>query len=262
MAKLSDMFKQARRSQNGAGIGFLGKSKPETKARAAALVVELPTLIAGSAEAALKAGADGLLFSWNGSDSAFLETLKQEIESAKGTNENLVTGLHITGGWDKLDRDSLTNLKEQGIQYVVLPLDAPARLLALETKDLEMVVTVPMKSGDMYPLFIRNLTAFEGISAVLLDFGISKSVGTMTIEDVLQYRAVREAVRYPAFINVPADLTESDAYTLLTLGIQGLIFTTREVTETTRQQIKDLHTLLETVHHEEDKDSSMSLRRG
>lgn len=261
MAKLSDMFRQAKRSQSGSGIGFLGKNKQETKARAAALVVELPTFKAGSAEAALKAGADGLLFSWNGSDTAFLETLKQELESAKATNENLVTGLHITGGWDKLDRDSLTNLKEQGIQYVVLPLDAPARLLALETKDLEMVVTVPMKSGDMYPLFIRNLTAFEGISAVLLDFGIGNGVGTMTIEDVLQYRAVREAVRYPALINVPADLTESDAYTLLTLGIQALIFTTREITDTTRQQIKDLHDLLEKVRHE-DKDSSMSLRKG
>jgi hypothetical protein len=261
MAKLIDMFRQAQRSKSGTGLGFINKNKQETKARAAALVVEFPTFTPGNAEGAVKAGADGLLFTWDGNSSAFLDTLKQEIETAKGTNSDLVTGLHITGGWDTMDRDSLTNLKDQGIQYIVLPLNAPARLLALEAKDLEIVVTVPMKSGDMYPLFIRNLTAFEGISAVLLDFGVGGGIGTMTIEDVLQYRAVREAVRFPALINVPATLSESDAYTLLTLGVQAFIFTTREINETTRQQIKDLYELQQKVYHEEEKDSSMSLRR-
>ena len=251
MAKLSDMFKQARRAQSGAGIGFLGKSKPETKARAAALVVEFPSFTAGSAEAALKAGADGLLFSWNGSDSTFLESLKTEIEAAKGAKENLVTGLHVTGGWDTLDRDSLTKLIEQGIQYIVLPLDAPARLLALETKDLEMVVTVPMKSGDMYPLFIRNLAAFDNLAAVLLDFSLTGNVGSMSIEDVLRYRAVREAVRFPALLNVKAGLSEADAYTLLTLGIQAVILAASASDATTTKQIKALRELLEKVHHEE-----------
>lgn len=249
------MFMQARRAHSGGGIGFLGKNKGEFKPRAAALVVELPRVTPGSAEAALKAGADGLLFTWDGRDTATLETVKNEIDAAKSVNQNLVSGLRITGGWNSLDRDSLMHLKEQGIQYAVLPLNAPARLLALDSKDIEIIVTVPMRAGDMYPLFIRNLTAFDDISAVLLDFGINDGVGTMSIEDVLQYRAVREAVRFPALLNVQGDLSEADGYTLMTLGVQAFIFTANDTSETTRQQIQRLHTLLENIHHE-DKDST------
>src|SRR5437660_1306888 len=135
MAKLQDMITQARRAQSGGGMGFLGKNKSEIKPRTTALVVELTQVTSGVAEAAIKAGADGLLFNWDGKDSNFLTTLKQEIDSAKASNENLVTGLRVLGGWESMDHDSLTQLHEQGIQYVVLPLDAPARLLALETKD-------------------------------------------------------------------------------------------------------------------------------
>src|ERR1022692_2146101 len=72
MAKLQDMFTQARRAQNAGGMGFLGKNKSETKPRAAALVVEFPTVQPGGAEAVLKAGADGLLFTWDGKNKATL----------------------------------------------------------------------------------------------------------------------------------------------------------------------------------------------
>src|ERR1700738_5056776 len=217
MAKLQDMFTQARRAQSSGNMGFLGKARAEIKPRAAALVVELDQLTAGSAEAAIKAGADGLIFPWDGKDSKALETLKSEIESVSTGNAQLVSGLHITGGWDKIDRDSLTQLKDAGIQYVILPLDAPARLLALESKDLEFVVTIPMRSGDMYPIFIRNITAFDNIAAVVLDFNLANDVSALTIEDILQYRAVREAVRFPALLNVKKHLTEAEGYTLLTL---------------------------------------------
>ncbi|HEY4387111.1 MAG TPA: hypothetical protein VGN34_21860, partial [Ktedonobacteraceae bacterium] len=79
MPKLQDMFTQARRAQSGGGMGFLGKNKSETKPKAAALVVEFPTVQTGGAEAALKAGADGLLFTWDGKDKAVLEAIKEEI---------------------------------------------------------------------------------------------------------------------------------------------------------------------------------------
>ncbi|MBV9689752.1 MAG: hypothetical protein JO202_08560 [Ktedonobacteraceae bacterium] len=251
MAKLQDMFTQARRAQGGGSIGFLGKSKAEAKPSAAALTVRFTQVIPGASEAALKAGAHGLLFTWNGWNSTLLETIKKEIDSAKTFNEALVSGLSITNGWDNVDREGLIQLKEQGLQYVVLPLDAPARLIALESKDIELVVTVPMRPGDMYPLVIRNLTAFDAISGVILDFGLTHDTGSMTIEDILQYRAVREAVRFPALLNVQADLTEADAYALLALGVQAFVLTVSDMDYATRQQIKALRELLEKVHQEE-----------
>lgn len=256
MAKLQDLFTQARRTQNGGSIGFLGKNKASSKAHAAALVVESTQITAGSIESALKAGADGLLFHWNGQDSAALETLKQEISANHAQHEDLVTGLNITGGWDKLNRDSFTQIKDLGVQYVVLPFNAPSRLLAFEAKELQKVIIVPMRKGEIYPLYIHNLTAFEGIAGVSLDFALPAHIGSMSIEEVLDYRAVREAVRYPAFLHVSGDLSEPDAYTVLTLGVQGVILTASSDAEATTTQIKHLREILEAVHqNDQDQDS-------
>jgi hypothetical protein len=257
MAKLQTMFTQAKRGQT---VGFLGKTKTESKAHAAALVVHLPKIVAGYAEAVQKAGADGLLFTWDGKNSSTLETLKSEIESAHANNEDLVSGLHITGHWDQIDNESLTKIKESGIQYIILPLDAPARLLSLEAKDIEKVVTVPMRSGDMYPLFIRNLATLEGISAVLLDFNLKENIGSLTIENILHYQAIREAVRFPAFINVPGDLSEADAYTLKTLGVQAVVLTASSDQEETQEHIKAIHTILEKISQEENEANATKRR--
>ena len=258
MAKLHDMFTQARRAQSSGGIGFVGKNKSITKPRAAALVVELPSFDAGEAESAIKSGADGLLFTWNGNDASALESLKDAIDAAQTSGEKVVTGLNITGGWEILERENFEHLKELGVNYVLLSLEAPARLLSFQIKDLELVVSVPMHSGDMYPIFIRNLTAFDTISAVRLDFSLSEDISDMSIEDVLHYRAVREAVRFPALLNVQGYLNEADSYTLLDLGVQAMILTARGNDDTTQKRIKVLRELLEKVHQEE-KDSITGL---
>jgi hypothetical protein len=262
MAKLQDMFTQARRAQSGGGIGFLGKNKSETKPHSAAIVAEFPQVTAGSAEAALKAGADGLLFAWDGRDTTVFETLKQEIDAAKASNENAVVGLNITGTLEALDQESLKQIKEQGVQYIILPFNAPARLLALEGKELEKVVVVPKREGEIYPVYIHNLTAFDGITAVLLDFGLSDKIGSMSIEEVLDYRAIREAVRFPAFLHVKGDLTEADAFTISTLGIQALVLTAQDLDESTREQIKDLRTLLEKVYEAQKENEAPSVGPG
>ncbi len=258
MAKLHDLFTQARRAQSSGGIGFVGKNKPITKPRAAALIVELPDIDAGTAESAIKSGADGLLFTWEGNNDSALESLKDAIDAAQTSDEKVVSGLSVTGGWENLERENFEHLKELGVNYTLLPLEAPARLLSLQIKDLELAIAIPMRPGDMYPIFIRNLTAFDNISAVRLDFSLSDDISTMSIEDVLHYRAVREAVRFPAILNVQNDLDEAGAYTLLTLGVQAMILTASESKETTQKHIKALRELLEKVHQEE-KDSMVGL---
>ncbi|HJT57968.1 MAG TPA: hypothetical protein VJ761_15805 [Ktedonobacteraceae bacterium] len=261
MGKLQDLFTQVRRAQSSGGIGFVGKSKPLTKPRAAALVVALNDFDAGTAEAAVKAGADGLLFSWDGKNAPELETLSKTIEAAQTGNENLICGLSITGGWDQLERENVEHLKELGLNFVVIPLQAPARLLALKIKDLELAVSVPMREGDMYPIFIRNLTAFDNIAAVQLDFWLAGEVSSMSIEDVLHYRAVREAVRYPALLNVRENMTEDDAFTFMTLGVQAVILTPSGTGAKMSEQIQSLREVLEKVHQDE-KETSNTPGRG
>ena len=81
----------------------------------------------------------------------------------------------------------------------------------------------------------------------------------MTIEEILLYRAVREAVRFPALLNVKANLSEADAYTLTTLGIQAVVLAADSSNEKTREQIKALNELLVKVH-QEDKDKVTVLK--
>jgi len=258
MSKLLDMFSRVRRAQSSSGIGFVGKNKATTKPRAAALIIEFADIDVASAEAAIKAGADGLLFLWDGKETSEFETLKQAIDATKTSDSNAVCGLQITGGWDSLERDRLEQLKDAGVQYILLPLQAPARLLALKIKDLDLVISVPMREGDMYPTFIRNLTAFDTITAVRLDFWLAGEVGTMSIEDVLHYRAVREALRFPALLNVRGDVDKSDALTFATLGVQAVILMVSDMGPKTQKQVKALRELLEKVY-QEDKDASTTV---
>jgi 2-methylisocitrate lyase-like PEP mutase family enzyme len=256
MGKLSDLFTQVRKARSGKGIGFVGKSTPAFKPRAAALLVELNGINAANAEAAVKAGADGLLFNWNGQGTT--ETLAKAVEAAQAAGDNVLNGLHLTGGWNKLARQDFEDFKELGLSFVILPLEAPARLLALHVKDLEAVISVPMREEELYPIFIRNLSAFENVAAIHLDFALSSEVGNLSIENVLHYRAVREAVHAPALVYVKGTTSEDDAYTLLTLGIQAVVLPESKDSATTSQQIKALRELLEKVY-QEDKDTTSSL---
>lgn len=254
MGKLSDLFTQVRKARSGKGIGFVGKNAPTLKALAAALLVELNGTDAGNAEAAIKAGADGLIFAWNGQSDKNTDALHEAVEAAQAAGEHVLCGLHLTGGWDKLERKDFEGFKQAGLNFVVLPLTAPARLLSLHVKDLEAVVSVPMREGELYPVFIRNLSAFEKVAAIHLDFGLSSEISSMSIEDILHYRAVREAVHAPALVHVNNTPGEDDAYALLTLGIQAVVLTESKDAATTGPQISALRDLLAKVHHE-DKDT-------
>jgi hypothetical protein len=251
MTKLQDLFTQARRTQSSSGMGFPGKNRSESKAHAVALVVAFSQASSGSAEAILKAGADGLLYTWNGKDADALEELKHETESARTISDRTISGLYVTGGWDELSHTGFDKIKEAGFQYVVLPFDAPASLLAQEDKELERVVTVPMRKGELYPSVVRNLSVFASVTGVELDFELAERLSDLTIEEALSYRAVREAVHQPAFIRVKDNLSEVEALTLRALGAQGVILTVKDHKATTTAHVKELREVLEKIHQEE-----------
>ncbi len=257
MGKLSNLFAQVRKARSGKGIGFVGKNAAAAKPRAAALLVELSGTDAGNAEAAVKAGADGLIFAWKGDGNT--EALSKALQAAQAASEDVLGGLRLTGGWDKLERKDFERFKELGLSFVILPFNAPARLLALQVKDLEAVVSVPMREGELYPVFVRNLSAFDNVAAIHLDFGLNSEVSNLSIEDVLHYRAVREAVHAPALVHVKGTPGEDDAYTLLALGIQAVVLAESKDAATTEQQIRSLHNLLEKVHQEDGEASKLGL---
>ncbi|HEY1354064.1 MAG TPA: hypothetical protein VGF67_31015 [Ktedonobacteraceae bacterium] len=258
MGKLSELFAQVHTARSGKGIGFVGKNLPARKPRAAALLVAC-SIDAGSAEAAIKTGADGLIFIWNEESKKAHDALRKAIEAAQAASDGVICGLQIVEGWATLTRKDIEGLKDLGVSFLILPLHAPARLLALRVKDLEPVVSVPMREGDLYPIFIRNLSAFEHVAAIDLDFGLSGEVGKLSIEDVLRYRAVREAVRVSALVQIKGTLNEDDIHTLLALGIQAVILTESRDVATTSQQIQAVRELLEKAHQDEQDKPTLGL---
>ncbi|WP_376794946.1 hypothetical protein [Thermogemmatispora sp.] len=257
MSKFSDMLSQARRGQSGGAIGFFGgKSRPAIKPRAAALLIEFPAVDAGQAEAAIKAGANGLLFHWSGSalDSASLATLKQLSETIQSQDENAALGLHLRASSNNLERKTLEDLKEHGVHFLIVPPQAPARLLTFHVKDFDLVVTLPWRNTDpLYPLVIRNLGAFEAVSALHLD-GSELGLEQLSIEEALGYRALREALRLPALLSLPSLRSEAAAYGLLALGVQAVIVPAAENAAATAQRIQELRQWLEKVHQQEEKE--------
>jgi len=254
MGKLSELFARVRTTRSSKGIGFAGKSTSGTKARAAALLVDSGTFDTTSATAVVKAGADGLIFAWQGKSS--LTDLGEVVKAAREVNKDALFGLTVTDGSQQLERSSFEHFKEQGISFVILPLDAPARLLALKVKDVDLVISVPMRDGELYPVFIRNLAAFERLSAIHLDFGLGNVANNLSIEDLLHYRAVREAVHVPALLNVKNVPAEDDAYTLLALGVQALVLSYGKETV---QQLATLREILEKIHDEEQDAPTLGL---
>ncbi|TMD49011.1 MAG: hypothetical protein E6I90_02600 [Chloroflexi bacterium] len=58
-------------------------------------------------------------------------------------------------------------------------------------------------------------------------------------------------------MSVTNDLSESDAYTLMTIGVQAILLSAKEIDNKTKQRINDLRELLEKIH-QEDKDSKQT----
>ena len=107
MGKLSDLFTQVRKARGGKGIGFVGKSTPSLKPRAAALFVELSGTDAGNAEAVVKAGVDGLILPWP----ADLAAVEKAVDTARAAGEEVVCGLRLTDNWDRLERKDFEDFK-------------------------------------------------------------------------------------------------------------------------------------------------------
>jgi hypothetical protein len=252
MSKFSEMLNQARRGQSGSAIGFLGsQSKSEIKPRAAALVVEFPAVQVSGVEAALRAGVNGLLFTWTGPQSAASEALQEVGELVKRSDEHAAIGLHLTGGWQEMQRATLEQFKEQGVHYLVLPPQAPARLVSMHIKDLDVVLTLPLRPADyLYPLLLRNVSAFESVVALHLEQR-ELLPESLSIEEAMAYRSLHEATRLPVLLSLPELSGEAAGYGLLALGAQAVILPAAATIPATIGRIEMARETLEKIHQEE-----------
>src|SRR5215467_2217502 len=123
MGKLVETLQRVGKATGG-GIGFLGRSQAQSKARAVGILVALSQPDAGQVEALKKAGADGVVFTVPNARAA--TSVEPYFEAAAALRSaNLPWGLDLAEAASSLKPETLKTMREGGVDFVSFPLSAP-----------------------------------------------------------------------------------------------------------------------------------------
>ncbi|HLV98608.1 MAG TPA: hypothetical protein VKT82_08025 [Ktedonobacterales bacterium] len=232
MGKLIDTLQRVGKSSGG-GMGFSGKNQAQTKAKAAGILVALSQADAGAVEAVAKAGADGVIFVLQNGKSASkglsLETYRKAAEPLRAANRPW--GLDLVEIADTLPADSLKGLREDGADFASFPLDAPARLLQERPEGLDRIITLRQQDGNDDEHYLRLVRSLNLLSVQVVHLLANLTAGRlhdMRIEELLQFRVVREQLRFPVLANVSGNLGNEEARILVKLGISAVMLQAAE----------------------------------
>lgn len=252
MGKLIDKLQQVRQS-SGAGFGFFGRSQAgASKPRSAAVLVSLGAKDTAAAEAAVKAGADALLFTgW---------TPKSDLSALTTA---AATGNALVGAWladgQSGEYGTLKQAQQAGAQFAVFGADASAHMLFEEVEKFDCVVTLDIPADDTGLLLLR-MQNLAPVQVALLRASFSASAITkMTISAYTRLKLVVESLRFPV-LAVLDGMPETRSIPVLTrLGFAGLVLPGAGVAaDTLAGQVTALREELEkTPIAHEDEDSAL-----
>ncbi len=223
MGKLTETLEKVYKGSGG-GLGF-GRPRAQVKPRAAGIVVALGQADAALAEAVAKAGVEGVLFTaqrGKGSKATLsAEEYQKAAEPLKAAN--LPWGLDLAEVVGTLEAEALKALREGGVEFVSIPLNAPARLLKERPEGLDRIISLGALNDDPMLLLARAVNLLS-VQVAQFDFGLTpERVRALTIEDLLRYRMLREAIRFPALYSVQGDLGAEEVHTLVKMGASALL---------------------------------------
>ncbi len=227
MGKLIETLQRVGKSSGG-GMGFLGKSQAQSKARAAGILVALGQADAGAVEAVVKAGADGVIFALPNSKAASKGLALEAYQKAAGPLRaaNRPWGLDLDEVADALPADVLKGIREGGADFVSFPLDAPARLLQERPEGLDRIITLRQQDGgddERYLRLVRSLNLLSVQAVHILANLTAGRLHDLRIEELLNFRVARELLRFPVLANVSGDLGNEEARILVKLGLSAVM---------------------------------------
>jgi hypothetical protein len=223
MGKLTETVEKVSKGSGG-GMGF-GRPRAQTKPRAAGIIVALSLADAGLAEAVAKAGVEGAIFTaqrGKGSKaSVSAEEYRKAAEPLKAAS--LPWGLDLSEVVGTLEPEALKTLHEGGVDFVSFPLSSPARLLRERPEGLDRIISLGSLSDDPLLLLARTVNLLS-VQVAQFDFGLTpERLRALTIEELLRYRMLREAIRFPALVSVQGELGADEVHTLVRLGASALL---------------------------------------
>ncbi|PWT77079.1 MAG: hypothetical protein C5B60_03240 [Chloroflexi bacterium] len=252
MGKLVEKLHQVGQGSGG-GFGFAGRAAASPrKPRPAAVLITLNSADTAGAEAAAKAGVDGVLIAgWT--PGADIGQLKSALV-ASGT----LWGVEYAGG---PARDGvLPAAVAEGAAFVVIGPSAPAAVLFDEVEQLDLVVTIETPKDDLSLLLVRSENLLPAQAALVSLTRDASSLGKLTVTEFARQRWVFETLRFPALVMLK-EAPQADAVrTLVRLGIDGLIIAgTGAKPETLAKQVQVLGEMLEALPAQKSQRGSVAI---
>ena len=252
MGKLVDKLRQVGQA-SGSRLGFMGRSTtPVRKPRPAAVLVMLKAGDVAGAEAAAKAGVDGVLISgW--APNSDIGGVKSALE-AGGT----LWGVEFAGnaGAD----GALKSAAEVGASFALVGPKTPAAVLWSEVEQLDLVVSIEPPRDDLSLLLLRaeNLLPAQ-VAIVPLPEDVS-SLSKMAIGEFVRLRYLFETLRFPAMVIVKEAPDADTTKALVHLGVDGIIISgTGSKPETLAKQVQALGEILETIPIQQFRHSTVTI---
>jgi hypothetical protein len=239
MGKLVEKLEQVGQS-GGGGIGFLGRARAQTKAaRPAAILVALRLADTALAEAAVKNGADGVILAgWK--PGADMKAMQSAVEAGSA-----VWGVELASEVKQPD-GLLAAARDAGAAFVVVPPDAPARLLLEEVDKLDVVVMVDPPKDQLGLVISRadNLLPVQ-VALVRARFTNADLTG-MRVEDFARMRLLFEGLRFPTLVSLKEAPASEHVRQLVRMGSDGLVLAGEGLSaEAVGTQVKSLREELE-----------------
>lgn len=208
MGKLIETLERAGKATGGASFGFAGRAQASNKPKAAAILATVAK--AGDLDGILKAGVDAVI-------------LPPDLAGEAATAAGVAWGVDARAARD-LDAARLDDWHARGADFVLVPLSAPARIMAEKADHLDRLLLVAPPTVERDPLLmgLRSLN-FLRADAAALDVQLSaRETHELTIEAMARLRALAEALRFPVVLSLAEVPDEADLKTLVRLGVEGL----------------------------------------
>jgi 2-methylisocitrate lyase-like PEP mutase family enzyme len=239
MGKLIDKLKQVGQG-NGGSFGFFGRGQaPSSPARPAAVLVTLTVTDTAAAEAAAKAGADGIIIAgWK--PSADVKAIKSTLESA-----NVLWGVEYSGG---AEEEVATAAQQAGAGFLLLGPEAQAAPLYDQPEQFDRVVTLSAPNSEMDLLLYRMANALPAQAALItLPVGM-RDLPKQSVSDFARLALLSSSVRFPLLAVVDETPNLRAARTLVRLGFDGIVLTgVGASADQIAQQIQSLRADLEKI---------------
>ena len=213
MGKLLEKLRQVGQGSSGS-LGFMPRRDSGAPARPAAVLVTLRAADTGAAEAAAKAGADGIIIAgWK--PGANVSAIKAIAESSAA-----VWGVQYEGAGDD---EPMKAARAAEAAFILLGEDAAAGALFDEAGQTDRVISISAPQSEMDLLTLRVLNTLPAQAAlVTLPAGVS-DLSALPVPAFARLAIMGEALRFPllAMVNDAPDMSASRA--LIRLGMDGVV---------------------------------------